>query len=58
MSMDEFKVMISNTEILKNSTIDTSDVGSIFNVSMMTQVGELENKRHMEMSIVEFIEAI
>ena len=58
MSMDEFMVMISSTGILKSSTIGTSDIGSIYNVSMMTQVDELENKRHMEMSMVEFIEAI
>jgi len=57
-SMDEFIVMISDTGVLKNDTIGIGDLGSLFNISMMTQVDELNFQRHMEMSLIEFIEAL
>lgn len=57
-SMDEFLNMITNTNILKNGSIGTSELGSIFNISMMTQINELDYERHQQMSLIEFIEAI
>lgn len=57
-SLDEFMVMISNSGILKSGSIGAGEIGSMFNISMMTQVDELDNTRHMEMTMIEFIEAI
>ena len=48
-SLDEFFSMINNSGIMESKSIGLGDVGSIFNVSMMTQVKELEYERHMEM---------
>ena len=58
MSIDEFMEMISNTNILKIWGVGPADVGSWFNISIMTQINELENERHFQMSFQEFIEAL
>ena len=58
MSMEEFISLISSTGVLKGNSIGIGDLGSIFNISMMTQVNELEYERHTQMSLVEFIEAV
>ena len=58
MSLDEFNELINNSNILKSSNVAPGDVGASFNVSMMTQVDELEKERHIQMSFVEFIEAL
>ena len=57
-SMDEFINMITNTGVLMSGSIGVGDLGSIFNISMMSQVDELNFQRHIEMSLIEFIEAI
>ena len=58
MSLDEFNDLINSSNIMKNSNVGPGDVGASFNVSMMTQVNELENERHMQMTFVEFVEAL
>ena len=58
MSIDEFMEMISNTNILKLWGVGPADVGSWFNISIMTQINELENERHIQMAFQEFIEAM
>ena len=34
------------------------EIGAIYNLSMMTQVDEIHNTRHMDMRFIEFVEAI
>ena len=58
MSIDEFTAMIANSGILESKSMGSGDIGSLFNISMMTQVKELESARHMEMNFLEFVEAI
>lgn len=58
MSLDEFYQMITNSGILESKSLGSGEVGSLFNISMMTQVKELESERHMEMNFLEFVEAI
>ena len=58
MSIDEFMEMLVNTSIMKKNNFGPSDVGSCFNVSIMTQINELDNERHYQMSFQEFIEAL
>lgn len=57
-SIDEFINMVVETGILKRGSIGVSDLGAIFNVSMMTQVDEINFQRHFQMSQIEFMEAI
>lgn len=57
-SVEEFINMVVDTGVLKNGSIGVSDIGAIFNISMMTQVDELNFQRHLEMSLIEFTEAI
>jgi len=58
MSMEEFVSLISHSGALKSATIGITDLGSIFNVSIMTQINELDYDRHTQMTLMEFIEAI
>ncbi|CAI2364873.1 unnamed protein product [Moneuplotes crassus] len=58
MSLDEFSQMITNSGILESKSLGSGEIGSLFNVSMMTQVKELEFERHMEMNFLEFVEAV
>ena len=58
MSMEEFVSLISHSGALKSATIGITDLGSIFNVSIMTQINELDYDRHTQMNLMEFIEAI
>ncbi|CAI2387670.1 unnamed protein product [Moneuplotes crassus] len=57
-SIEEFLNMVMSTGVLKNGSIGVSEMGAIFNVSMMTQIDELNYQRHLEMYLLEFIEAI
>jgi hypothetical protein len=57
-SIDEFQTMISNSGILASDSIGPGEIGALFNVSMMTQIKELESERHTNMFMLEFIEAI
>lgn len=50
--------MINSSGILEGKSIGTGDIGTLFNISMMTQIRELESERHTQMCFVEFVEAI
>lgn len=58
MCYEEFMMMINQTEILLIVKAGTAEMGGIFNVSMMTQVDEISNDKHIRMSEIEFMEAI
>ena len=38
--------------------LGSGEVGAIYNVSMMTHIDELKREKHMQMGILEFMEAI
>jgi hypothetical protein len=57
MSLDEFYDMISSTGVLDDS-LNSREISSLFNLSMMTQKNELDFDRHFNMHPVEMIEAI
>lgn len=41
-----------------NDKFSVNQVTSLWNLSMMTQVDEISNERHLQMNFIEFIEAI
>lgn len=57
MCADEFIRLVTDSGITSDY-FGAKEVGIIFNLSMMTQVDELTNDRHMKMTYDEFIEAI
>jgi hypothetical protein len=57
MSLDEFQDMCTYAGII-NETFASREMGVCFNLAMMTQVDELGKRRHMEMTFVEFLEAL
>jgi len=56
MSLEEISMLATMTEIL-DDVFGQRDLNVQFNLAMMTQVAELDNDRHVKMSIVEFIDA-
>ena len=56
MSLEELLGMLANGEML-DETFGQREVGIQFNLAMMTQVNEIDNDRHIKMSITEFIDA-
>ena len=57
MSLEEFRDLCQIVGLV-NDNFATREIDLCFNLAMMTQVDELYKKRHMDMSFVEFIEAI
>ena len=57
MSLDEFKSLCNDAKII-NDQFTSREVDLSFHLSMMTRVDELYSKKHIEMSFVEFVEAI
>jgi len=57
MTVDEFEKFISNAGLL-NDLLTFRDLGLCFNLSMMTQVNEVENNRHLQANFLEFMEAV
>lgn len=57
MSLEEFR-LLCNEAGLVNNTFATREIDLCFTQAMMTQVDELYKKRHIEMSYVEFLEAL
>mmetsp|Transcript_6402 Transcript_6402/g.5505 ORF Transcript_6402/g.5505 Transcript_6402/m.5505 type:complete len:168 (+) Transcript_6402:539-1042(+) len=57
MSSDEFLELIETVGIV-NDDFGQREILPIFNCSMMTQKDELESDRHINMTLIEFIEAI
>jgi len=57
MSIHEFIELVGQANVV-NDDFGQREIGSIFNLAMMTRVDELTQEKHMNMSYVEFLEAI
>ena len=57
MSSDEFFALVEQTGIV-NDSFGQREILPIFNCSMMTQTNELETDKHINMTLIEFIEAV
>ena len=57
MSLPEFQLICASAGLL-NETFASRDIDFCFNLSMMTQVDEVDSERHCQMSLVEFLEAL
>jgi len=57
MSLEEFQD-VCNQSGLVNETFVSRNIDVCFNLAMMTQVDELSTRRHLQMSFVEFLEAL
>ena len=57
MSSDEFFTLIESIGIV-NDNFGQREILPIFNCSMMTHVNELDSDKHINMTLIEFIEAI
>jgi hypothetical protein len=57
MSLEEF-ADVCNQSGLVNETLVARNIEVCFNLAMMTQVDELSGRRHLQMSFVEFLEAL
>ena len=57
MSIDEFFEIIWATQVV-NDEFGQREIGSLYNLAMMTRVDELNEDRHMNMTFVEFLEGI
>lgn len=59
MSIDEFITLINESQVLINEvSVGNAELGAQFNLSMSTQVDEVEKDRHCQMMFFEFQEAI
>jgi hypothetical protein len=57
MSMQEFIDMVTQSKVVDDS-FGAREIGVVFNVSMMTQMDEINKERHTRMNFVEFVEAL
>ena len=57
MSLEEFSDLIVNARCLSDN-FGAKQIASQWNVSLMTQLDEIENDRHLNMTFVEFLEAL
>lgn len=55
--MEEFLLLMTIGGIL-NENFVARDVNTIYTVSMMTQINEIDKDRHLNMSLVEFLEGL
>ncbi|CAI2369640.1 unnamed protein product [Moneuplotes crassus] len=59
MSIDEFITLINDSEVLTNEVaVGNAELGAQFNLSMSTQIDEVEKDRHCQMMFFEFMEAV
>lgn len=59
MSIEEFVSLINDSEVLCNETaVGNAELGAQFNLSMTTQVNEVEKDKHLQMLFPEFWEAL
>ena len=56
MAVDEFENVLADAGLVSDS-FGSRDINVCFNLSMMTQVNEIEKDRHLRMTFVEFLEA-
>ncbi len=57
MAPDEFFDLVNEIGVVSD-TFGSWEIGTLYNLSMMTQIDELTSNRHVNMVIVEFMEAI
>lgn len=57
MSMPEFIELITCTKVVDDN-FGAREIGVIYNISMMTQMDEINKERHVRMNFSEFVEAI
>ena len=57
MSLDEFTQMINDGRVV-DENFGARDIGIMYNLSMYTQVDEIEDDRHMKMYLDEFMDAL
>ena len=57
MSMTEFNDCVLNANC-QSDNFGAKQIGNMYNLSMMTQVDEIEKDKHINMVFIEFLEAI
>jgi hypothetical protein len=57
MCLDEFETLLGDAKLL-NEFFGNREAGPQFNLSMMTNKDELNNEKHLNMTFVEFLEAL
>lgn len=57
MSINEFIQMVVLSGVVDDN-FSAREIGTIFNLSMMTQVDEIHSERHCQMTFLEFVEAV
>ena len=57
MSLNEFIDLVTFAEVV-DDYFSSREIGTIFNLSMMTQIDEINSEKHMQMTYIEYIEAI
>ena len=57
MSLSEFSEMIVDSQVLSDN-FGAKQIASQFNLAMMTQVDEIDKDKHINMTFVEFLEAV
>ncbi len=55
--MHEFIDLVTNSKVVDDH-FGAREIGILFNLSMMTQVDEINKGRHIKMNFTEFLEAI
>ena len=50
--------MMVTAGLTSQGTLGSGEIGAIYNVSIQTQIDEINKERHMEMNLLEFMEAI
>ena len=56
-SMNEFIELVTNSKVVDDN-FGAREIGILFNLSMMTQVDEINKGRHIKMNFTEFLEAL
>jgi hypothetical protein len=56
-SMNEFIELVTNSKVVDDN-FGAREIGILFNLSMMTQVDEINKGRHIKMNFSEFLEAL
>ena len=56
-SMGEFIDLVTATKVVDDN-FGAREIGILFNLSMMTQIDEINKSRHIKMNFVEFLEAV
>jgi hypothetical protein len=57
MSINEFSQLVTLSGVVDDN-FSSREIGTIFNLSMMTQVDEIHSERHCQMTFLEFVEAL